>query len=139
VIHVDLAVLAPALAGVRAVLQPFQARAPKVAQQCPTWQALEQEIAFVRHELATAGRDAPVVQSIDDNDRERELARWLSSARAPDAAADFRAGWRRLGQLAAPRLRDWEHLWWRSQREGDSLRSRIGELLREISRLTDGG
>jgi hypothetical protein len=110
-----------------------------VAEACPTCQALEHEIALVRRELAAAGRDVSPLQSIDDNDRERELARWLSSTRAPDAAAGFRAGWRRLGQLAAPRLREWEHLWWRSQRDGDSLRSRIGELLREISRLTDGG
>jgi hypothetical protein len=111
----------------------------RVAEQCPACQALEQEIAVLRHELAAAGRDVAPVQSIDDNDRERELARWLSSAGAPDAAAGFRAGWRRLGQLAAPRLRDWEHLWWRSQREGDSLRSRIGQLLRELSRLSDTG
>jgi len=44
-----------------------------------------------------------------------------------------------LAQFAAPRLREWEHLWWRSQRECDSLRSRIGELLRELSRVSDSG
>jgi hypothetical protein len=110
----------------------------QVAEQCPACQALEQEIAVIRHELAAAGRDVAPVQSIDD-DHERELARKLSSTRAPDAAAGFRAGWRRLGQLAAPRLRDWEHLWWRSQREGDRLHSRLGQPPRELSRLSDSG
>jgi hypothetical protein len=70
-----------------------------LTEPCATCQALEQEIAVLRHELAAAGRDVAPVQSIDDNDRERELARSLSSTHQPDAAAGFRAGWRRLGRL----------------------------------------
>jgi hypothetical protein len=116
---------------------PFYA--VQVAQACRRCQALEQEIALIRCELAAAGRVLPPVQSIDENDVERELARWLSSTREPDAAAGYHAGWRRFGQLAAPRIREWERLWWRSKSEGDSLRSRRGVLLREISRLNDSG
>ena len=99
----------------------------------------EQEITKLQRRLTLAGIEFEEPGDLADNDRERELARWLSSTCGPDAAAGFRAGWRRLGQLATPRLREWERLWWRSQREGDSLRSRIGELLRELSRLSDSG
>jgi len=62
-----------------------------VAEKCPTCQTLEQEIVLARHDLAHAGRDVPPMQSIADNDLERELARWLSSTHEPDAAAGFRA------------------------------------------------
>ena len=110
-----------------------------MAEPCENCLRLEQEIALAHQQLADASRDVPPVQSIGDNDLERELARWLSLTHEPDAAAGFRVGWRRLGQLATPRIREWERLWWRSKREGDSLRSRIGELLREISRLSDTG
>ena len=56
------------------------------------------------------------MQSTDDNDLERELALWLSSIHKPGAAAGYRVGWRRFGQLAAPRIREWERLWWKSER-----------------------
>jgi hypothetical protein len=100
---------------------------------------LKREADDVRQQLARAGRNAGKPQSIADNDLEREPARWLDSNRQADAAAGFRAGWARLSKLAGPRIRDWEALWWKASREQDSLRSRIGVLLREISRLTDSG
>lgn len=87
-------------------------------EPCARCEALEQEIAEARRELAAAGRELPPMQSTDDNDLERELAHWLSSTHKPGAAAGYRAGWRRFGQLAAPRIRDWERLWWKAKREG---------------------
>ena len=93
----------------------------------------------MRQELAAAGRDLKPVQSVDDHDLERELARWLSSTRESDAEAGYRAGWRRFGQLAAPRIQEWERLWWRSKREGDSLRSRRAELLMQLWQLSNSG
>jgi hypothetical protein len=70
---------------------------------------------------------------------ERELQRWLAINRRADAAASFRAGWARLASLISPKLREWEARWWRAVRENDHLRSRIGVLLREISRLGERG
>ena len=72
-------------------------------------------------------------------DVEHELQRWLAVHRHADASDGFRAGWARLARFVRPKLRDWEARWWRSRRENDQLRSKIGNLLREISRLTDSG
>ena len=55
------------------------------------------------------------------------------------AAAGFRAGWSRLAHLVGPKLRDLEARWWRQMRENERLRSRLGQLLTELSRLTDNG
>jgi hypothetical protein len=55
-----------------------------------------------------------------------------------DASAGFR-GWARLSRFVGPKLRDWEARWWRARRENASLRSKIGTLITEISRLTDSG
>jgi hypothetical protein len=72
-------------------------------------------------------------------DLDRELKRWLAVNPRADASAGFRAGWARLARWVQPRLRDWEQRWRRALRENDSLRARLGVLLREISRLSDSG
>jgi len=43
-----------------------------------------------------------------------------------DAAAGFRAGWARLARFVRPQLREWEARWWRTARENDRLRGRLG-------------
>ena len=68
---------------------------------------------------------------------EHELERWLAVNPRSTAAAGFRAGWARLSRWVRPRLHDWEQRWWRLVRDHDQLRSRIGVLLREVSRLND--
>jgi len=68
---------------------------------------------------------------------ERELKRWLAVNPRADAAEGFRAGWARLARFVTPKLREWEARWFRAMRDNDRLRSRVGGLLREISRLTD--
>ena len=70
---------------------------------------------------------------------ERELQRWLAVHPHADASDGFRAGWARLARFVQPRLREWEASWWRAVRENDSLKSKVGNLLREISKLTDSG
>jgi hypothetical protein len=44
-----------------------------------------------------------------------------------------------MARFVRPKLRDWETRWRLASRENDSLRSRIGSLLLEISRLSDRG
>lgn len=108
--------------------------------QCPRCLELEDELADLRERLAARG--GAVVYSPGPNptpDLEHELRRWLAVNPRGDAAAGFRAGWARLARWVQPRLHDWEQRWWHSRREVASLRSRIGVLLREISRLTDSG
>jgi hypothetical protein len=100
---------------------------------------LEAELLDLRQQLAAVGRDgAPAAEPSTPADREQELSRWLAVNPRAGAAGGFRAGWARLSRWTQPRLRDWEHRWWRAVRENDRLRARIGTLLREISRLTDG-
>lgn len=72
-------------------------------------------------------------------DVDKEAARWLATRprATPDAA--WRAGWSRAWDLAALSIRDWEARWQRQSTEMSSLRSKIGVLLGEISRLTDRG
>jgi hypothetical protein len=92
----------------------------------------------LRQRLAAVGQY--VVHSPGPNpnlDCEHELARWLAVNPRADAAAGFRAGWNRLARFVGTRLRDWEGRWFRLARENDSLRSHIGVLLTEISRLRD--
>jgi hypothetical protein len=108
--------------------------------QCPQCLEFQDEIRELRQRLAAAGQyvtyspganPAPTVES--------ELRRWLAVAPHADAAAGFRAGWARLARLVGPRLRDWDARWWRAMRDNDRLRARIGVLIQEISRLSDGG
>jgi hypothetical protein len=105
---------------------------------CPTCAALETEIAQMRHELASIGRVAEP-ESLDDNDQELALARFLSNTHEADAAAGYRAGWRALARHVRPRLHHWQELVWQVNREGDRLRARVGDLLREQSRRSESG
>lgn len=105
---------------------------------CQRCQELEAELELARDELLSMGRDVQV-QTVDDNDLERHFARWVSSPHESDAAAGFRAGWRAMSQLATPRLREWQQLVFGVNREGDRLRARLGNLLREQSRQSDSG
>lgn len=105
---------------------------------CPRCLALEDEVLELRQELAAVGRY--VVHSPGPNvnpNLERELERWLAVNPRADAAAGFRAGWARLARFVGPKLREWEARWFRSMRDNDRLKSRIGSLLRDISRLSD--
>ncbi|HEY0584445.1 MAG TPA: hypothetical protein VGE94_19840 [Chloroflexota bacterium] len=107
---------------------------------CPRCLELEDELADIRQQLAAVGRY--VISSPGPNSNpqlEHELGRWLAVHPRADSAAGFRAGWARLARWVQPRLHDWEHRWWRAVRENDQLRSRIGVLLTEISRLHDRG
>jgi hypothetical protein len=99
---------------------------------------LEDELQGLRQQLAAVGRYVVTTPGPNTNpERERELARWLAVNPRADAADGFRAGWARLARFVGPRLRDWEARWFRAMRENDRLRSRIGGLLGDISRLTD--
>ena len=105
---------------------------------CPRCLELEDELTEIRQQLAAAGRY--VVASPGPNttpDVERELRRWLAVNPSADGAAGFRAGWGRLARWVRPKLHDWEGRWWRAVRDNERLRSRVGVLLREISRLSD--
>jgi hypothetical protein len=109
-----------------------------VGARCPRCLELEDEINELRQRLAAVGQF--VVASPGTNlglNVERELARWLAVNPHADAASGFRAGWARLARLVSARLRDWEGRWFRSMRENDRLRSRIGVLVSELSRLRD--
>jgi hypothetical protein len=101
---------------------------------------LEDELREMRLQLAAVGRY--VVPSPGPNvnpDMERELRRWLAVNPRADASAGFRAGWARLARWVQPRLHDWEQRWWRAVRDNEGLRSRMGVLLSEISRLRERG
>ena len=109
---------------------------PAEVPRCPRCLDLEDELATMRQQLAAVGRY--VVPSPGPNvnpDLDRELHRWLVVNPRADARAGFRAGWSRLARWVEPQLRDWEHRWWRAVRENDRLRSQLGVLLSEISRL----
>ena len=108
--------------------------------RCPRCLELEDELQALRQQLAAVGRY--VVTSPGPNvnpDVERELKRWLAVNPRADAAAGFRAGWSRLARWAQPRLHEWEQRWWRAVRDNERLRSHVGSLLREISRLSEQG
>jgi hypothetical protein len=110
-----------------------------MAEPCQRCLALEQSIAAMRDELAEVGRPVTDHETLADNDCERELAKWLRVTPEPDAAAGYHAGWVRLGRLVTPRFRDWQRIVFETNREGDRLRARVGNLLREISRLNETG
>jgi hypothetical protein len=106
--------------------------------QCPRCLLLEDELQELRQQLAAVGRYVLPTPGPNVNPNlEHEVARWLMVNPHADAASGFRAGWSRLARWVQPRLRDWERRWFRSMRENDRLKSQIGVLLREISRLTD--
>jgi hypothetical protein len=99
---------------------------------------LEDQLQELRQQLAAVGRYVVTTPGPNTNpELERELTRWLAVNPRADAAEGFRAGWARLARFVGPRLRDWEARWFRAMRQNDRLRSRIGGLLREISRLSD--
>ena len=109
-----------------------------VDPHCPRCLALEDELSDLRQQLAAVGRY--VVSSPGPNtnpELERELKRWLAANPRADSAAGFRAGWARLSRWVQPRLKEWEQRWWRAVRENEHLRSRLGVVLSEISRLKD--
>jgi hypothetical protein len=92
----------------------------------------------MRLQLAALGRYVLPSPGPNTNpDLERELHRWLAVNPRADAASGFRAGWARLARWVQPRLRDWEARWFRSMRENDRLKARVGSLLRELSRMSD--
>ena len=108
--------------------------------RCPRCLELEDEVDTLRQRLANVGQF--VMHSPGPNPNlncEHELARWLAVNPRADAAAGFRAGWSRLARFVGTRLCDWEQRWFRLARENDSLRSRIGVLLSEISQLRERG
>ena len=110
-----------------------------MASRCPRCLELEAELLELRHQLAALGRYvAPSPGPNPNPDLERELKRWLAVNSRADAAAGFRAGWARLARVVRPKLREWEARWFRAMRENDRLKARIGNLLREINRLSDG-
>jgi len=95
-------------------------------------------LSELRQQLAASGRY--VVASPGPNttpDVERELRRWLEVNPDADGAAGFRAGWARLARWVRPKLHEWEGRWWRAVRDNERLRSRLGVLLRELSRASD--
>ena len=106
--------------------------------RCARCLLLEDELAELRQQLAAVGRYVMPTSGPNTNpDLDRELRRWLSVNPGADAADGFRAGWARLARFVSPKLREWEARWFRSMRDNDRLRARIGVLLRELSRLTD--
>ena len=108
--------------------------------QCERCIEFQDELRQMRQRLAASGQY--VTYSPGPNpgfDVERELQRWLAVNPRATAAAGFRAGWARMARLVGPRLRDWEARWWRSVRDNDQLRARLGSALREVARLQDRG
>ena len=100
---------------------------------------LEDEIDNLRQRLAAVGQDVVASAGPEPGSRLRTRAATLGgpSSPVPPAAAGFRAGWARFARVVGPRLREWEARWWHLARENDSLRSRLGTLIAEISRLNE--
>ena len=108
--------------------------------QCERCLEFQDELRQLQLHLAASGKY--VTYSSGPNpgfDVEHELQRWLAVNPRSNAAAGFRAGWARMARLVGPRLRDWEARWWRSVRDNDQLRARLGSALREVARLQDRG
>jgi hypothetical protein len=111
-----------------------------VAEPCPRCLEFEEQLEDLRQRLMASGQYVTYSPGPNPNpDVERELQRWLRAHPYANAADGFRAGWARLARFVQPRLREWEARWFRAMRENDRLKARIGVLLSEISRLTDGG
>ena len=108
--------------------------------QCPRCLELEDELQDLRQHLAASGKYITFSPGPNPNpDIERELRRWLAVSPRADAAAGFRAGWARMARYVQPKLREWDARYQRAMRENGSLRSKIGTLITEISRLSDSG
>jgi hypothetical protein len=106
--------------------------------QCSRCLQFEEELRELRLRLAASGQYVTFSDGPNTNPTvEHELQRWLAVHPHPDASAGFRAGWARLARFVTPKLREWEARWFRSIRENDRLRARVGSLLREVSRLND--
>jgi hypothetical protein len=108
--------------------------------RCPRCLELEDQVYELQQRLAALGQY--VTYSLGPNtipNMERELQRWLSVSPRASAADGFRAGWSHLARFVRPTLRDSNARWVRCMRDNESLRLRIGVLLMEVSRLTDGG
>jgi hypothetical protein len=106
--------------------------------RCPRCLEFEDEIRELRQRLAAVGQYVTYTPGPSPTvNLDHELQRWLAVNPRADAAAGFRAGWARLARFVRPRLREWEARWFRSMRENDRLKARVGSLLREVSRLTD--
>ncbi len=121
-------------------LAAVRVRVPDDGAQCERCLEFQDEVSQLQQRLAASGQY--VTYSPGPNpglDVERELQRWLAVNPRSNAAAGFRAGWARMARLVGPRLRDWEARWWRSVRDNDTLRARLGSALRELSRLQDRG
>ena len=121
-------------------LVAVRVRVPEDDAQCKRCLEFQDELRQMRQRLAASGQY--VTYSPGPNpgvDVERELQRWLAVNPRSNAAAGFRAGWARMPRLVGPRLRDWEARWWRSVRDNESLRARLGSALRELARLQDRG
>ena len=108
--------------------------------QCERCLEFQDELRQLHQHLAASGQYVTYSPGANPGlDVEHELQCWLAVNPRSNAAAGFRAEWARLARLVGPMLRDWEARWWLSMRANDQLRSKIGTLLREISRLTDSG
>jgi hypothetical protein len=121
-------------------LAAVRVRVPDDGAQCERCLEFQDEVRQLQQRLAASGQY--VTYSPGPNpglDVERELQRWLAVNPRSNAAAGFRAGWARMARLVGPRLREWEARWWRSVRDNDSLRARLGSALRELARLQDRG
>jgi len=84
----------------------------------------------------------PVQKRVVRPTLDEELARHLTSVPAREQSAyarGFRAAWTVCVDRFRPVVRDWEARWWRVVADNGALRARIGQLLAEISRLTDRG
>jgi hypothetical protein len=111
-----------------------------VAEPCPRCLEFEEHIRELQQRLAASGQYVTFSPGPNPNPNvEHELRRWLGVHPHADAADGFRAGWVRLAQFVRPKLREGEARWLRAMRENDRLKSRIGALLMQISRLSDSG
>ena len=63
--------------------------------------------------------------------------RRVRPAHYPLARRAFLAGWNALGEHVRPMLAERDRRWWSQAQENERLRARIGQLIGEISRLTD--
>src|SRR3954466_15838471 len=105
---------------------------------CAHCAELEQVIADVRQQLAEAGRVVAPRETAAavDHECERALARWSMTTRSSTTEEAYRAGWAAQGRYVKPQLHEWQGLIRALTREQDWLRSRVGALLTEISRLS---